>query len=209
MNRKEREQQVRRGYIVDAAITTFAKVGYENASMNEIAKLSEFTKSTLYQYFDDKADLYLSVVFQLYKDFSEQVIDLNYKQTNGLDIIRQLLFTQFEYYKSNKSTFRVMYDINTVQTSNENSKLKEIFDLDLHITETIKKYIEMGQRDGTICKTKDALATTHNLKFMITALFDKLVVTKEGYTKLIGKSLDELAEELIEFVLCGIGNEVK
>ncbi|GEM_PF-1326492 len=48
--------------LLDAAVTVFARKGYERASLDEIADLAGFSKGAVYSNFDSKEDLFLAVV---------------------------------------------------------------------------------------------------------------------------------------------------
>jgi AcrR family transcriptional regulator len=201
MTRKEREQLARRQYILDAASTVFARDGYENASMNEIAKLSEFSKRTLYQYFEDKADLYLTVLLQLYSKMCDDLSNVDYESKTGYDMIREKLYNQYDYYKSHTDTFRILYDIGKVRTLTSNLKIDQFLELDSKVTADIVKAITLGQNDGSISKKSDPLTTSMNLKFITSAVFDKLTTTSETYAKHINKSVDDFAHELLNLIL--------
>jgi AcrR family transcriptional regulator len=201
MTRKEQEQEARKQFIIDAAVKIFSKDGFEPASMNEIAKEAGYTKKTLYQYFEDKADIFLSVLIQEYLKLYTTIIETEYKQTSGFDILRQGLYKQYEYYKNNSGTFRMMYDIGNVRKLSDNPKIHEYLKIDKDMTESLKKIIELGQKDGSIAKTKNALKASQNLKFLTTAIFDKLVAMHDYYISYIGRDIDELAHSLLEQIL--------
>lgn len=54
--------EARRDAIVDAAATLFQEMGYERASMNELARRLGGSKATLYSYFPSKESLLVAVV---------------------------------------------------------------------------------------------------------------------------------------------------
>ncbi|SCK30494.1 transcriptional regulator, TetR family [Variovorax sp. HW608] len=54
--------EARREAIVEAATELFKEMGYERASMNELAKRLGGSKSTLYGYFSSKEELFVAVV---------------------------------------------------------------------------------------------------------------------------------------------------
>ncbi len=60
--RFERLDAARRDAILDAAEEEFAAHGFAQASYNRIIERSGVSKGAMYYYFDDKADLYLTVV---------------------------------------------------------------------------------------------------------------------------------------------------
>ncbi len=54
----------RRTRLLATAREEFIRNGYEGASLNTIVKEAEISKGSLYYYFEDKADLYLTVIGQ-------------------------------------------------------------------------------------------------------------------------------------------------
>src|SRR5579885_2671118 len=59
--RKAREKRYLRQEILDAASELFVKEGYENVSMRRIADRIEYSPTTIYLYFKDKAELLESI----------------------------------------------------------------------------------------------------------------------------------------------------
>src|ERR1700746_2053215 len=55
--RRARQKKYLRQEILDAASELFVKEGYENVSMRRIADKIEYSPTTIYLYFRDKADL--------------------------------------------------------------------------------------------------------------------------------------------------------
>jgi AcrR family transcriptional regulator len=52
----------RREQILDVAVQVFARNGFHNTSMNDVADAAGVTKPVLYQHFDSKHDLYLALL---------------------------------------------------------------------------------------------------------------------------------------------------
>jgi len=63
--------------LFDSAAEEFADHGYEGASLNRILERSGMSKSSLYYYFDDKADLFVSL--------TERSMAYLLKEIGGLD----------------------------------------------------------------------------------------------------------------------------
>jgi AcrR family transcriptional regulator len=62
LSRRERERLVRRQEIIAAARTVFARKGFNDATLDDVAELAEFGKGTLYNYFENKEALFASVL---------------------------------------------------------------------------------------------------------------------------------------------------
>lgn len=62
MTRKKRDTGKKRASILDAAAAEFVRVGYDRASMDEIAVLAAASKRTVYNHFGSKAVLFREVL---------------------------------------------------------------------------------------------------------------------------------------------------
>jgi len=68
--RREREKLQQRQEILAAALDLFSQKGYHNVSMQEIAAKAEFAIGTLYKFFQNKEDLYKTLVLERCDDFA-------------------------------------------------------------------------------------------------------------------------------------------
>ena len=62
LSRKEQEQQFHKNLIIKAAAQIFSEKGYDKTTLDEIATLAEFSKGSLYNYFENKEDLFLTTL---------------------------------------------------------------------------------------------------------------------------------------------------
>ncbi len=105
-SRKEREREQRKKEILDSAEKLFFISGYDDVSMNDIAKDVELNKATLYLYFDNKEELFFASVLRGARIMITLIKDeLNNIET-GIKIIlaffrayNQFVFLHPDYYK--------------------------------------------------------------------------------------------------------------
>ena len=62
LSRKEKDKLRHREHILDAALKLFSEKGFHNVSMQEIAKESEFSVGTLYNFFESKEQLFEELI---------------------------------------------------------------------------------------------------------------------------------------------------
>ena len=62
ISRRERLKRERKKRILDAAEAVFARKGFHQATIREIAQLAEVADGTIYNYFDNKFDLLLGII---------------------------------------------------------------------------------------------------------------------------------------------------
>ena len=70
LSRREREKLAHRADIMDAALRVFARKGFFQATLDEIAQEAEFSKGALYLYFSSKEDI-------LYTALKEKLLNFN------------------------------------------------------------------------------------------------------------------------------------
>ncbi len=65
LSRRERLKRERRERILDAAAAVFARKGFHQATIHEIAELADVADGTIYNYFDNKLDLLIALVVRV------------------------------------------------------------------------------------------------------------------------------------------------
>ena len=68
-------REERREQIIQAAMTVFGRKSYHRSKIGEIAKEAEIGKSTVYEYFDSKKDLFEEMIRFIAQDYYEDVKD--------------------------------------------------------------------------------------------------------------------------------------
>ena len=71
--RKNRQKQLLRQEILDAAREMFVREGYEGVSMRKIADRIEYSPTTIYHYFDDKSDLLSEIISETFAKLNQQM----------------------------------------------------------------------------------------------------------------------------------------
>ena len=72
-DRKKREKEQRRQSIIDAAERLFLEKGYDDVTMNDIAKEVELNRATIYLYFENKEALCFAVILRGMRILNEMV----------------------------------------------------------------------------------------------------------------------------------------
>ncbi|UCH11121.1 MAG: helix-turn-helix transcriptional regulator, partial [Fidelibacterota bacterium] len=71
--RQQREKQERMAAILAAAKQLFARKGYQETSMSDIAEACELGKATLYYYFPTKEDIYQEIILTTTREYHESL----------------------------------------------------------------------------------------------------------------------------------------
>ena len=151
--RKEREREMRRSAIVDAAEKVFFEKGIESATMDEIAEEAELSKGTLYLYFKSKTELYMAVCEKGMYILLDQFRDAYEIPATGREKLRQLGMTYFNYAITHPDYFKASSYFELTDMDHE-AKDSEIAISCHDLGESLFKYtldaIRDGMNDGSI-----------------------------------------------------------
>ena len=102
----------RRQQLLDTALATFARLGYRDASMNDIADAAGVTKPVLYQHFDSKRELFLELLEHLSGGLRTAVSDAAaHAATEGPRAQVEAGFAAwFGWVDHNRDGFSVLFD---------------------------------------------------------------------------------------------------
>lgn len=200
LSRREREKQVRKEEIIDAAEKIFCEKGFEKASMDEIAKEAQFTKRTLYQYFINKNDLFFAVVLKGFTLLGEYCDDID-AGTNGFEKFSLVCRGYYKFYKDYPGLFRLMNYVGYVKTTTKDNKplphQQDFLNLDDMLFDELTKLIEEGKADGSIRSDIESQKTAYSSAFILNGFFYMLTITGKTFTE----HFDLEVEEFVTFTL--------
>ena len=110
-SRKQRETDLRKHDILEAAEKLFLANGYENTTMDQIATESEFSKGSLYNYFESKDDLYLAIGTKAYEiiiDYTKYFVE---SKDPGIDQLKAVGYAYYEFTKNYPDYAHIFHDI--------------------------------------------------------------------------------------------------
>ncbi len=153
MNRKTRERETRKNEVVKIAGDLFFSQGYEQTTMDEIAEKSEFSKTTLYAYFQNKEELYFEVYLKTWAARNQHTFGALTPSMSGLEQLEIFANKYFSCYLGNKAyiDFQFYGMHNLFDISKLNNDIKERFDyLKDESYDKIAAMFARGNVDGTL-----------------------------------------------------------
>ena len=110
-SRKQRETELRKQIILEASEKLFLSKGYEDTTMDEIATEAEFSKGTLYNYFESKEELYLAIGTKAYEIIIDLTKNFIEKQKPGVDQLKTVGYAYYEFTKKFPGYAHIFHDI--------------------------------------------------------------------------------------------------
>lgn len=127
MNRKEKEFFLRKELIIDAAKQLFIDAGFEEITMDDIAKKAEYTKPTLYKYFKNKEEILFGLYLKGWQESVDVVLSEMENVQTGFDKLIIAAKTNCNFFVKNSVYFMLLNYVhsNAIKLNDDNSEKKE------------------------------------------------------------------------------------
>ena len=155
VTRREREIEFKENLIVDAAEKLFQNKGFEETTMDDIAKQAEYTKPTLYKYFKSKEEIFLSVYLRGWYNSVELLFQAIEKKEKSFDKLKVAAKAYNEYFKKHPIYFSLLKYIHSkgIKLCGKGcTREEEHKEASKGMIKDFKKIITTGKKDGSISK---------------------------------------------------------
>ncbi|WDV47184.1 TetR/AcrR family transcriptional regulator [Clostridiaceae bacterium M8S5] len=190
--------------ILETAIKEFADLGYDSANINNIANKCGISIGSMYKYFKNKHDLYLTVVEFSVKKLKKVLEDIIIDKKDFLSMIRSIV-KAIQVYTRNNVYLTKLY--NQMSTEN-NSELvwKIAYEMENITADLYASYIKIGQDENIVRKD----ISPRHFAFFLDNLFILLQFSyscdyyKERMKLYVSEDVfdndDLMADELVKFI---------
>lgn len=163
--RKQMEKEMKQKDIIDAAERVFFSKGFDNSSMDEVAKEAEFSKRTVYLYFNSKEQIYFEIMIRGYKlliEMLENAFHTECPQT-APEKLRCIFFTFHSFSKKHCAYFRAIMEYETKdcdeKTSVSDASKAECYRLGEQVLQYLSDTLQMGISEGSLKSELDSQKT--------------------------------------------------
>jgi TetR/AcrR family fatty acid metabolism transcriptional regulator len=183
--------------ILEAAVKVFARQGFYQSTVAQIAKEAGVADGTIYLYFKNKDD----ILVQFFSYRTKQVFDrfraAVKKADNGLDKLRNLIRRHLTEFQRDRD-MAVVYQVETHQ----NSRLAEsqIREMSVMYQDLVSEIIETGQQDGSIRKELYVGLVKRFILGAVDEVINTWLHSEKDY------DLVSMADPLVELFIRGIGS---
>lgn len=158
--------------IVDAALATFSKNGYDRTRMDDIAEAANVSKGTLYLYFKNKEELFFAISERNIRELKEQLSTL---LTKSEDLISSAenFYENFRSNTSGTNVEKVFFEI--IAESSRNLKLRRmLYEQRIKMLDVVTTYLDLQQEKGLIRKDSN----TKTIASGLISLYNGLSLSK-------------------------------
>ncbi len=182
--------------ILEAATKVFAKKGFYNSTISDVAKVAEVAEGTIYLYFKNKDDLLISIFEQSIDFFIQEVKKEIEGVKNPKDKLRQFLSLHLKLVQENPNLAQVL-QIELRQSSKfmkeyEGSKFADYMNV-------VREILEEGKSSGVFREDINPRILRRAIFGAVDELaLEWLVMEKKKY------SLEECADQISNVFIKGI-----
>ncbi|MHB8064713.1 MAG: TetR/AcrR family transcriptional regulator [Ruminiclostridium sp.] len=207
IKRKDKERLARKNYIIIAAERIFTQKGFENSTMDDIAKEAEFTKKTIYSYFKSKETLYYEIMLQGFKTLNalyDKVLSKNI-ELGEIKKIKLIGYTFLDFSKDYPGYFKAISNYENkdsdFQENEAETLVKDCYEAGQYSFELLSNCIINGIKKGEISDEVDPEATCLILWASIAGFIDLINKKTKYVDTYFNKSIDEIMETGFEMLL--------
>jgi AcrR family transcriptional regulator len=201
-SREERKAQSRRR-ILDSAREVFFRDGFMAANLDEVAEKAGVAKGTLYRYFDSKADLYVAVLADNGKVFTELMREAAAAPGSATETLHRLSHFYLEHWLSHKEYFQIFWAIDneSVIGSLPSSVVDEVSRLWAESLAILDGVLKRGVREGELADC-DTWAASNILWTVANAVIQSDGTQARRTLRKV--PLETLYNETIELIIAGL-----
>ena len=172
-DRIKREKERKRQEIIDVAEKLFFMEGFKETSMDEIAKKAEFSKRTVYKYFDSKEDLYSAIALRGVELFQKVILESSSDQETGFDKLASIANSLVELKRVNINYAKVITHFLTqaLESNNNGENIRNCKEMVINIKILINRFINQGIEDGSIKKDIDIPKTVMSIQTILVGMY--------------------------------------
>ncbi len=201
MSRKERERQARENEILSVAEQLFISKGFENTTMDEIAKAAEFTKRTVYQYFTSKENLFYAVILSGLKRLFSYIEENVQGEKNGFENMTGIRSALCRFIKEYPNLYRLMNYVQFIKSDSASiPNAAELAQYNVRLFSLFSKVTEEGIQDGSIRADLKAPLSIFALYFTTTGFLSRISEAGDAYAHMYHINTEELIEAAFEML---------
>ena len=189
----------RKEAILDAAIQLFAEKGFTATPTSAIAKMAGVAEGLIFHYFKNKEGIFMHILDEMMGRYLEGIEANTKTASTGLEAIESAISFHLRFSEARSREILILIRDFPFDLMTRNSPARRmIADHSDRVSALLKKYIESGQRDGSI----------RDVSSRETALILRAVLNGLSRLKMLGTHLmPDLASEVVNFCRQGLARK--
>lgn len=184
----------RRKMIVEAATKSFSLFGYKATTMDQVAKLANVGKGTIYTFFKNKEELFEEIISSLVKEMIVEADSVLQPDLPFTENVHRALYRLLEFRSQHQLMIKLVQEEKEMGTLAVSEKLQ-------HVENEIIAYLK-GKMESAIAKGAISSVNTEMTSFLLLKMYIALVSDWEKNHEPL--SSEQIAEVMKVFLLKGL-----
>lgn len=174
-------------YILKCATHLFFKKGYENTTISDIAKDAEFTRRTIYSYFQSKDEILVEVLIRSHLKAID-FIENRCSKTSGIAKVNEFIKAYSDFFLENSEILNLSLNLSIKDRIDpgkvESGKIANFREISRNLFKSMYEGLKEASEKGEVDKDLDLFKTIH--LFWLTYRMVLLDVVQGVYKNNIG-----------------------
>jgi len=159
----------RRQEILNAATKSFSLYGYKATTMDQVARLANVGKGTIYTFFKNKEELFDEIITKLITDMEQAASNAIDEDKSFQENVHQALYKMLEFRLEHQLTIKLFQEDRDIGTPIVQEVMKKV---EQSILVFIQEKIERAIDKGEIKKCDPEITAFVLLKLYVALIFD-------------------------------------
>ncbi|MBM7694028.1 AcrR family transcriptional regulator [Peribacillus deserti] len=159
----------RKQLILDAAAKSFSLFGYKATTMDQVAKIANVGKGTIYTFFRNKEELFKEIVHRLIDEMKAAADETLDPSLSLHENIHQVLYKMLEYRRDHQFMIKLIQEKREMGTL---AVIQMVDEIEEAVISFISGRIKKGIENGKIVECDPELTSFLLFKMYITLIFD-------------------------------------
>lgn len=179
MSKKEAVAALHRERIMEATEKPFSEKGYAQTTIDDISKASEYSRRTIYTYYESKEDILHHIIEKGLRSLKTDIENAVNENAGFVEAYRAVCRAKSHYRKEYPYSFEILKssDAAAIEQATASDTVKNILCLGTEINELLEALIVRGQKNDEVKKDAVPVLTVYVLSTSLDSLLE-LVETK-------------------------------
>lgn len=159
----------RRKAILEAAEKSFTNFGYKATTMEQVAKMANVGKGTIYTFFKNKEELFDEIISSLLLEMKEEADRVIDESAPFFENVHRALYKMLEYRMKHQLTIKIFQESQELGTKAVQEVVRKV---ERMIVQYMKAKIESAIEKGEIAPCDPEITAFVMLKLYISLIFD-------------------------------------
>ena len=206
MSKKEAVAALHRARIMTAAERLFSEKGYAQTTIDDISKAAEYSRRTIYAYFDSKEDILLHIIEKGLQSLKADIESSVNDHAGFVEAYRAVCSAMYRCRKKYPHLLESLKRSGTaeIEQSAISDTVKSILRLGTEINDILEALIVRGQKHGEVRKDVVPVLTV----YVLSASLDSLLALAETKGKFICAQNGMTEDEFLDYGFRQIINSI-